>query len=115
MIVTPEYNHSFPGPLKTALDNAHAEWHAKPVAFVSYGGLSGGLRAVEALRLVVAELHMVGIRATVSFHLAHSQFGEDALPIAPEAPTAAAKELLDQLAWWAGTLDRGRAALPYPA
>lgn len=41
LIVTPEYNHSFPGPLKTLIDSANAEWHAKPVAFVSYGGASG--------------------------------------------------------------------------
>src|SRR5690349_18936956 len=51
-IVTPEYNHSFPGPLKHHIDNVRREWHAKPVALVSYGGISGGLRASEALRPV---------------------------------------------------------------
>src|SRR5690606_34181376 len=50
VVVTPEYNHSFPGPLKTAIDRAREEWHAKPVGFVSYGGASGGLRAIEHLR-----------------------------------------------------------------
>ncbi|MGH9095600.1 MAG: NADPH-dependent FMN reductase, partial [Acidimicrobiales bacterium] len=38
---------------------AHSEWQAKPVAFVSYGGMAGGLRAVEQLRQVCAELHAV--------------------------------------------------------
>lgn len=46
VVVTPEYNHSFPGPLKTAVDSVRREWSAKPVGFVSYGGISGGLRAV---------------------------------------------------------------------
>ncbi|WP_432825647.1 NADPH-dependent FMN reductase [Dactylosporangium sp. CA-092794] len=47
VIVTPEYNHSFPGTLKNAIDLAREEWFAKPIAFVSYGGMAGGLRAVE--------------------------------------------------------------------
>lgn len=64
----PEYNHSFPAPLKNLIDWHYTEWQAKPVAFVSYGGLSGGLRAVEHLRQVFAELHAVTVRDTVSFH-----------------------------------------------
>src|SRR5918998_5196989 len=52
VVVTPEYNHGYPGPLKTAIDSVGREWQAKPVGFVSYGGLSGGLRAVEQLRVV---------------------------------------------------------------
>jgi len=67
VIVTPEYNHGYPAPLKALIDSSGAEWHAKPVAFVSYGGASGGLRAVEQLRLVFAELHAVTIRDSVSF------------------------------------------------
>ena len=47
VIITPEYNHSFPAPLKTAIDWYSKEWQARPVAFVSYGGNAGGLRAVE--------------------------------------------------------------------
>src|SRR6478736_2217180 len=68
VVVTPEYNHGYPASLKQAIDVARAEWHAKPVGFVSYGGLSGGLRAVEQLRQVFAELHTVTIRDTLSFH-----------------------------------------------
>src|ERR671915_1206087 len=44
VIITPEYNHGYPAPLKQAIDLANPEWQAKPVAFVSYGGMSGGLR-----------------------------------------------------------------------
>ncbi len=67
VVVTPEYNHSFPGPLKAAIDRHVTPWQAKPVGFVSYGGISGGLRAVEHLRQVFAELHAVTVRETVSF------------------------------------------------
>ena len=59
IIITPEYNHSYPASLKVLIDWHFDEWQAKPVAFVSYGGISGGLRAVEHLRQVFAELHAV--------------------------------------------------------
>lgn len=105
VIVTPEYNHSFPGPLKTALDATGGVWRDKPVGFVAYGGLSGGLRAVEHLRPVLAELHAVGLRDTVSFHGAAGAFDTTGRP-REESADAAAAVLLDALAWWARTLHR---------
>ena len=113
VVVTPEYNHSYPASLKNAIDWHRSEWAAKPVAFVSYGGISGGLRAVEHLRAVFAELHAVTIRETVSFHGAHARFGTDGVPT-DEGAAVAAKALLDQLEWWARSLAEGRAARPYP-
>jgi NAD(P)H-dependent FMN reductase len=113
VVVTPEYNHGYPGPLKTAIDSAGSEWHAKPVGFVSYGGLSGGLRAVEQLRVVFAELHAVTVRETVSFHGARARFDERGQPRDADAVNAAAAALLDQLAWWARALREARAAHPY--
>lgn len=115
VVVTPEYNHSFPGPLKTAIDSLRDEWFAKPVAFVSYGGISGGLRAVEALRLVFAELHAMTIRETVSFALAWEQFDADGAPKDPGPVEAAATRLLDQLTWWAAVVRTGRAERAYVA
>lgn len=114
-VLTPEYNHSFPGPLKTAIDSVHAQWRAKPVGLVSYGGISGGLRAAEALRLVFAELNAVTIRETISFAFAHGAFDDDGEPRDPEAVHGAADRFLDQLEWWARTLRAGRAARPFPA
>jgi NAD(P)H-dependent FMN reductase len=113
VVVTPEYNHSFPASLKNAIDWHSTQWHAKPVAFVSYGGISGGLRAVEALRLVFAEVHAVAIRATVSFHGAWGQFDADGEPLDSAGCNTAAKGMLDQLAWWAVTLREARARAPY--
>jgi NAD(P)H-dependent FMN reductase len=115
VVVTPEYNHGYPASLKQAIDLANHEWRAKPVAFVSYGGLAGGLRAVEQLRQVFAELHAMTVRDTVSFHLAHAAFDTNGEPLDATGPAAAAKTLFDQLAWWADSQRTARAIRPYAA
>jgi NAD(P)H-dependent FMN reductase len=113
VVITPEYNHSYPGPLKHAIDEVGKQWRAKPVGFVSYGGLAGGLRAVEPLRVVFAELHTVTVRETVSFHMAHRSFDAHGEPHDTEGPALAATALLDQLVWWARALRAARAHEPY--
>lgn len=114
VVVTPEYNHSYPAALKQAIDFANAEWHAKPVGFVSYGGVSGGVRAVEHLRGVFAELRAVTVREAVSFHRAWEQFDEAGRPKDAGAVNGAARVLLDELAWWARALKPARTEVPYP-
>ena len=114
VIVTPEYNHSYPASLKNAIDWFRTEWQAKPVAFVSYGGLAGGLRAVEHLRHVFAELHAVTIRDTVSFHTAWERF-DGGGPIDPGPAEAAATTMMERLLWWARALRTARSASPYAA
>ncbi|GHA77853.1 NADPH-dependent FMN reductase [Streptomyces termitum] len=116
VVVTPEYNRGYPAALKHAVDSLYTEWQAKPVAFVGYaGGLSGGMRAIEQLRSVFAELHAVPLRDSVNFPHVYGRFGEDGEPVdAPEAE-AAAKKLLDQLLWWADALREARARRPYVA
>jgi NAD(P)H-dependent FMN reductase len=69
IFVTPEYNHSTSGALKNALDFLYAEWNNKAAGFVSYGS-AGGARAVEHLRLIMAELQVADVRAQVMFSLA---------------------------------------------
>jgi NAD(P)H-dependent FMN reductase len=68
VMVTPEYNHSTSGALKNALDFLYAEWNNKAVGFVSYGS-AGGVRAVEHLRLIAAELQMADVRQQVILSL----------------------------------------------
>ncbi|WP_353943784.1 NAD(P)H-dependent oxidoreductase [Streptomyces sp. HUAS MG91] len=114
VIITPEYNHSFPAHLKHLIDLHYTEWRAKPVGFVSYGGVAGGLRAVEQLRLVFAELHCVTVRDSVSFHkVTPDHFAADGPAHDPEGAPGAAKVLLDQLDWWAHALRTARAERPY--
>ncbi|MGA5193751.1 NADPH-dependent FMN reductase [Streptomyces exfoliatus] len=113
VVVTPEYNHSFPASVKNLIDWHNVEWHAKPVGFVSYGGMAGGLRAVEQLRPVFAEVHAVTVRDTVSFHNAWSQFDADGAPTDAESCGSAAKLMIDRLRWWAVALSEARAISPY--
>jgi NAD(P)H-dependent FMN reductase len=68
VFVTPEYNHGISGALKNAIDFIYAEWNNKAAGFVSYGG-TGGVRAVEQLRLIMAELKVADVRAHVSLSL----------------------------------------------
>jgi NAD(P)H-dependent FMN reductase len=115
VVVTPEYNHSFPGPLKTAIDTVHAQWQAKPVGFVSYGGMAGGLRAVEALRLVFAELHAVTVRDTVSLHNPWGPANDPNVDYPDSAAAEALHRMIRQLLWWADALRTAQRHAPYPA
>jgi NAD(P)H-dependent FMN reductase len=68
VFVTPEYNHSVPAALKNAIDYLYAEWHDKAAGFVSYG-MHGGTRAVEHLRLTLAELRVATVRTQVALSM----------------------------------------------
>ncbi|MFI2199245.1 NADPH-dependent FMN reductase [Streptomyces sp. NPDC020192] len=113
IVVTPEYNHSYPASLKAAIDWHFTQWTAKPVAFVSYGGAAGGRHAVLHLENVLTELHAVTIRDGLSFPNYFTAW-QDGRPLDEQA-SGYAKTLLDQLSWWSATLRAGREAAPYPA
>lgn len=115
IVVTPEYNHSFPAALKHFIDSFNEPWHAKPVAFVSYGGLSGGSRAVEHLRQVFAELHATTIRQVVSFPNVWAHFDEQHRWRDMERADRNLSKLLAQLGWWATALRDARAQAAYQA
>jgi NAD(P)H-dependent FMN reductase len=111
VIVTPEYNHGYPGALKNALDHAYAAWNDKPVAFVSYGGTSAGARAVEQLRLVAIELRMVPIRDEVNVRLIGIQLDEHGQPT-DSFYAKRAGVMIDTLLWWARVTKDGREKYP---
>jgi len=113
VVVTPEYNHGYPAALKELIDSAGEEWYAKPVAFVSYGGVSGGLRAVEQLRQVFAELHVVSIRDSVSFQNAWQVFDAKGSPADADRSSAQMSRMLSKLHWWAVALRTAREKSPY--
>ena len=96
VIVTPEYNQGYPAALKNALDYLYAEWLDKPVAFVSYGMTSGGMRAVQQLKPVVSALGMVPVTATVVVHLRQTVDQHGTFTPGPGAPEAA-HQTLDEL------------------
>jgi NAD(P)H-dependent FMN reductase len=96
VFVTPEYNFGYPATIKNAIDYLHAEWHHKPVGFVSYGGTAAGTRAVQQLKQVVTTLRMLPVFEGV--HIAwHPQFIRDERFHATEAMDQAATAMLDEL------------------
>jgi NAD(P)H-dependent FMN reductase len=108
VFVTPEYNHSFPAVLKNAIDYLYAEWNDKAAACVSYG-VAGGTRAVEQLRLVLAEVRVATVRSQVGLTLA-TDFGDGGRCTPGEHHEAAADRMLDELIAWAGALRQLRTA-----
>jgi NAD(P)H-dependent FMN reductase len=65
VFVSPEYNFSAPPALLNALDFLYHEWAYKPAGFVSYGGQSGGIRAVQMLKQPLISMKVVGIPESV--------------------------------------------------
>lgn len=113
VVVTPEYNHSFPAALKNAVDWHHREWVAKPVGFVSYGAGSGGIRAVEQLRLVFAELHATTTRSGVVLTAPWERLDREGRLVADGPLERAADATLGELVWWGEALRTARRHRPY--
>jgi NAD(P)H-dependent FMN reductase len=113
VVVTPEQSQGYPAALNFLIDTARVEWQAKPVAFVSYGGSSGELRAIEQLRLTYAELHAVTVQNTVSFGDVRKQFDACGSLRRPYRHAVAMAAMLEQLHWWAVALHAARKKRPY--
>lgn len=113
IVVTPEYNHGYPAALKGVIDAAYDEWQGKVAAFVSYGGKSGGIRAVEQLRQVFAELHVATVRDGVAFVDVWDRFDAEGRLDDGATPARAFRTMMARLRWWAGALRAARRAIPY--
>ena len=102
VFVTPEYNHGPSGALKNAIDFLYAEWNDKAAGFVGYGS-AGGVRAVEHLRLVMAEVSVATVRNQVMLSLREDFEGYTVFkPRDHHAKTL--DQTLDQVVAWAGAL-----------
>jgi NAD(P)H-dependent FMN reductase len=102
VFLTPEYNHSYSGALKNALDYIYREWNDKAAGIVSYGGWAAGVRAAEALRLVLAELQVATVRAQPAIPL-HPVFVTGRF-VPSDGLDAAVGTMLDQIVAWSGAL-----------
>jgi NAD(P)H-dependent FMN reductase len=102
VFVVPEYNHSFPGALKNALDYVYREWNDKAAGIVSYGGWASGVRAAEALRLVLAELQVATVRLQPAIST-HANFATGAF-VPVEGLEASVVGMLGQLMRWSNAL-----------
>lgn len=108
IVVSPEYNHGYPGELKMMLDLAYQQYARKPLGIVgvSSGGL-GGARMVEQLRQVSVEFHMVPIREAVYFSTVKKLFDQSG-KILDESYSRKIGKLLEELVWYAKVLKWGR-------
>ena len=113
IIVTPEYNHSYPAVLKNALDHIFWEWNRKPVAIVSYGARSGGARAREQLLPVVVELGMLPLRSSVAIPFPSSTV--DAQDEAAARTHQAVLHMASNLVLWAEAAKRVQGTVDDPA
>jgi NAD(P)H-dependent FMN reductase len=104
VFVVPEYNFSAPPALLNALDYLFHEWAYKPAGFVSYGGVSGGIRSVQMSKLLLTSLKIVPIPESVSVVYHQKLMQPDGSFPGSEAFDTAAATMLDELHRWAGAL-----------
>ncbi len=110
VFVTPEYNHSSPPSLLNAIDYLVVEWAYKPLGFVSYGGISGGLRSVQMTKLIAVGLKMVPIPEAVTLPFFARSLDAATGAFDPgEASEKAATAMLDELLRWTAALQSLRA------
>jgi NAD(P)H-dependent FMN reductase len=109
IFVTPEYNHGIAAVLKNALDYAYSEYNRKPATFVGYGG-AGGARAIEQLRLVLAELQVASLRHTVQIGAVEMigivRQGKSMTDYPYLADSAG--PMLSEIVWWSNALRAAR-------
>ena len=103
VFVTPEYNYTIPPALVNALDTVYHEWTYKPVAFVSYGGISGGMRAVQTEKLMVTGFKMMPMVEAVNIPL-YTQLVENGVFKSNEMHDKAVPVMLDELLRWSEAL-----------
>ncbi|MGQ0843087.1 MAG: NADPH-dependent FMN reductase [Sporichthyaceae bacterium] len=113
VFVTPEYNHGPPGVLKNAIDHLFTPWHNKAAGFVSYGS-TGGVRAVEQLRLILAEVRVATVRSQVALSLFTDfeieDFAEPGRFTPAERQETALSAMLDEVVDWSLALSSLRRA-----
>ena len=104
VFVTPEYNYNPPPSLVNALNYVYKEWNYKPAGFVSYGGVSGGLRAVQMAKQLVTTLKMMPMTEGVSIPNFGQLIGEDKVFRPNDLILASVKPMMDELHRWAEAL-----------
>jgi NAD(P)H-dependent FMN reductase len=100
VFVTPEYNFSAPASLLNAVSFLSSEWNYKAAGFVSYGGASGGLRAVQMSKQLFTALRVMPIPETVSIPFVTKLLKPDGSFDGGESQAPAVKSLLDELFKW---------------
>lgn len=103
VFVTPEYDHSPPASLINAIDYLFWEWQYMPAGLVSYGGISGGVRAAQALQPMLSTLKMMPVPESVILPNVFSQIADGKFT-PNEFNTQGAMAMLNEMRRWADAL-----------
>ena len=104
VVVTPEYDHSPPSSLVNAFQFLVKEWAYKPMGFVSYGGVSGGTRSAEVIKLIATTLRIMPIPEAVSIPFFAKKIDERGVFEPGEVQEKASSAMLDELLRWTQAL-----------
>jgi NAD(P)H-dependent FMN reductase len=111
LLVMPEYNHSFPGRLKSLLDTEFDAYKHKPVALAGVSsGDFGGARGIQSMLPVLAAFHLVVTGLNLYFPKVKDTFDEQGNPI-DEKLTARIKKVLTELVYLAKVIKLGKQVL----
>lgn len=108
IVVTPEYNYGYPATLKNAFDTIYQEWNNKPIAFVSYGGIAGGTRAVQSLQPVLTALKLIPISENIHIASFTNFIDEQGKFNANETHEKSAGKMFKELEHWVNILNEVR-------
>lgn len=108
VIVLAEYNFGMPAAIKNAIDYLHNEWTYKPIAFFSYGGISGGLRATQMMKQVVTTLNMMPIAQQVNIPFFSEFINEENVFVPNEIVDTSAEGMLKELEKWSKVMETMR-------
>jgi NAD(P)H-dependent FMN reductase len=108
IIITAEYNHGMPAALKNALDWVAQGWWHKPLTTISYGGISGGTRATQQLRLTALELRMWPVRDAVYIPFIGEAFDDKGTPKREDSLNSQMETAYNSLTEWAAKLKAAR-------
>jgi NAD(P)H-dependent FMN reductase len=104
VFVTPEYNFGPPPSLLNALNYVYKEWNYKPAAFISYGGVSGGMRSVQVEKITLTTLKIMPVLEAVTVQHVAQHLDQDKRFMPNEHHVKSAGALLDELHKWAEAL-----------
>jgi len=112
VFVTPEYNFNPPPTFYNALNYVYKEWNYKPAGFVSYGGVSGGLRATQMAKQLVTTLKVMPMTEGVMVPMVKQMVDEGQVFSSNELIDKSATAMLDELLRWATALAPMRGKAP---
>jgi NAD(P)H-dependent FMN reductase len=101
VFVMPEYNYVAPASVINAIDYLVHEWSHKPAGIVSYGGVSGGLRAAQSIKALITSMNMMPVKEAVTIQFVANHIHEETgafLPI--DSHQSSGKAMLEALAQW---------------